>query len=67
MDDLSRIVDEAMAEFAACADSAALENSKARYLGKSGALTTRLKSLGQLPATERAAAARTSTASRRKR
>jgi len=56
MDDLSRIVDEAMAEFAACADSAGLENSKARYLGKSGALTTQLKSLGQLPATERAAA-----------
>jgi phenylalanyl-tRNA synthetase alpha chain len=56
MDDLSRIVDEAMADFAACADSAALENSKARYLGKSGALTTQLKSLGQLPATERAAA-----------
>ena len=56
MDDLSRIVDEAMAEFAACADSAALENAKARYLGKSGALTTQLKALGQLPATERAAA-----------
>jgi phenylalanyl-tRNA synthetase alpha chain len=56
MDDLSRIVDEAMAEFGACADSAALENAKARYLGKSGALTTQLKALGQLPATERAAA-----------
>jgi len=56
MNDLSRIVDEAMAEFAACADSAALENSKARYLGKSGTLTAQLKSLGQLPATERAAA-----------
>jgi len=56
MEHLSRIVDEAMAEFAACADSAALENSKARYLGKSGTLTAQLKSLGQLPATERAAA-----------
>ena len=56
MNDLSRIVDEAMAEFAACADSAALENAKARCLGKSGALTMQLKSLGQLPATERAAA-----------
>jgi len=56
MDDLSRIVDEAMAEFAACTDSAALENSKARFLGKSGAFTTQLKSLGRLPATERAAA-----------
>ena len=55
MEDLSRIVDEAMADFAACADSAALENAKARYLGKAGALTTQLKSLGQLPAAERAA------------
>src|SRR4029079_19179031 len=56
MEHLSRIVDEAIAEFAACADSAALENSKARYLGKSGALTTQLKSLGQLAATERPSA-----------
>jgi phenylalanyl-tRNA synthetase alpha subunit len=54
MEDLSRIVDEAMADFAACADSVALENAKARYLGKAGALTTQLKSLGKLPATERA-------------
>jgi len=56
MEDLSRIVDEAMADFAACADSVALENAKARYLGKAGALTTQLKSLGKLPATERATA-----------
>ena len=56
MDDLSRIVDEAIAEFAACADSAALENSKARYLGKSGALTDLLKGLGKLSAEERPAA-----------
>ena len=28
----------------------ALENSKARYLGKSGSLTDLLKSLGKLPA-----------------
>ena len=56
MDDLTRIVDEAVADFAACADSAALENAKARYLGKAGALSTSLKSLGRLPADERAAA-----------
>jgi len=55
MDDLSRIVDEAMADFAACGDAAALENAKARYLGKAGALTAQLKSLGRLPAGERAA------------
>ena len=37
-------------------DPAALENAKARYLGKSGALTEQLKSLGKLPAAERPAA-----------
>src|SRR4030095_8476707 len=53
MDDLARIVDSALAEFAGCGDPAALENAKARYLGKSGALTEQLKSLGRLPAGER--------------
>jgi phenylalanyl-tRNA synthetase alpha chain len=56
MNELDRIVSEALAEFAACADSAALENSKARYLGKAGALTDLLKSLGKLPPGERPAA-----------
>ena len=46
----------ALADFAACADPAALENSKARYLGKAGALTELLKALGKLPAAERPAA-----------
>jgi phenylalanyl-tRNA synthetase alpha chain len=49
MQDLDRIVERALAELAASPDSAALENSKARYLGKSGELTARLKSLGGLP------------------
>jgi phenylalanyl-tRNA synthetase alpha chain len=53
MNELDRIVESALAEFAACGDPAALENSKARYLGKAGALTDLLKSLGKLPATER--------------
>ena len=44
------------AEFAACDDPAALENAKARYLGKSGALTEQLKALGKLSAAERPAA-----------
>lgn len=48
MQDLDRIVERALAELAASPDSAALENSKARYLGKSGELTARLKSLGGL-------------------
>ncbi|MGE5089524.1 MAG: phenylalanine--tRNA ligase subunit alpha [Candidatus Levyibacteriota bacterium] len=55
-DGLNAIVEAALAEFAACADPAGLENAKARYLGKSGALTAQLKSLGQLPAADRAAA-----------
>jgi phenylalanyl-tRNA synthetase alpha chain len=53
MNELDRIVAEALAEFAACTDAAALENSKARYLGKAGALTDLLKTLGKLPAAER--------------
>ena len=56
MNELDRIVAEALADFAACTDPAALENSKARYLGKAGALTDLLKSLGKLPAGERPAA-----------
>ncbi|NDP42319.1 MAG: phenylalanine--tRNA ligase subunit alpha [Aromatoleum sp.] len=56
MDELDRIVTAALAEFAAAADPAALENSKAGYLGKAGALTVLLKSLGKLPAADRPAA-----------
>ena len=55
MDDVNRIVQRALAEFAACADPAALENAKAKYLGKAGALTERLKALGKLAPSERAA------------
>lgn len=39
MEDLSGIVGQALADFAAAADPAALEDAKARYLGKSGALS----------------------------
>jgi phenylalanyl-tRNA synthetase alpha chain len=53
MDQLQTIVAAALAEFAGCTDPAALENGKARYLGKSGRLTELLKSLGKLPAGER--------------
>jgi len=56
MNDLERILAAALADFTACADPPALENSKARYLGKAGALTELLKSLGKLPAAERPAA-----------
>jgi len=53
MNELDRIVADALAEFADCGDAASLENSKARYLGKSGALTNLLKALGKLSAAER--------------
>ena len=56
MNDLDHIVSTALAEFATCEDPAALENSKARYLGKAGAVTELLKSLGKLPADERRSA-----------
>jgi phenylalanyl-tRNA synthetase alpha chain len=56
MQEIESIVAAALAEFAGCGDAAALENSKARYLGKTGRLTELLKSLGGLPAAERPAA-----------
>ena len=56
MDDLTALVERARDEFAGCADPAALENAKARYLGKTGALTEQMKSLGKLAAADRPAA-----------
>jgi len=56
MAEIESIVAAALAEFAGCGDAAALENSKARYLGKTGRLTELLKSLGGLAAAERPAA-----------
>jgi phenylalanyl-tRNA synthetase alpha chain len=56
MEELERIIATALSEFAASADPASLENSKARYLGRAGALTELLKSLGKLPAADRPAA-----------
>ncbi|THF64223.1 phenylalanine--tRNA ligase subunit alpha [Pseudothauera rhizosphaerae] len=56
MDNLDQLVQQATADFAAAADSAQLEQAKARYLGKSGSLTERLKGLGKLDADARRAA-----------
>ena len=56
MDPLETIVAAALAEFASCHDAAALENAKARFLGKTGRLTEQLKALGKLAAAERPAA-----------
>lgn len=43
---LDHIVEDAKRDFLGAADSAALEDAKAKYLGKSGVLTERLKALG---------------------
>ena len=56
MDEVDSLVANALMQFSACADATALEDVKAKYLGKSGQLTEMLKSLGKLPAPERPAA-----------
>jgi phenylalanyl-tRNA synthetase alpha chain len=56
MNDLDSLVAQATEAFARCDDAAALENVKAKFLGKTGSLTERLKGLAKLPATERPAA-----------
>lgn len=48
MENVDGIIDRALAAFNAAQDPAALENAKARFLGKSGELTALLKSLGAL-------------------
>ena len=55
MQDLDAIVKDALAVFAGIHDADALEQTKARYLGKTGVLTEQLKGLGKLPAAERPA------------
>jgi len=53
--DVDAIVKEALAKFAGIDDADRLEQAKARYLGKAGALTQLLKGLSKLPAAERPA------------
>lgn len=48
MTDVEQLVYQANAEFAGIADAAALEQAKARYLGKNGSVTELLKGLGKL-------------------
>lgn len=55
MSDVDVIVNEAVALFERTEDPHALEDAKARYLGKTGALTEVLKGLGKLPPEERRA------------
>ncbi len=56
MQELEKIHDEALKQFAAIEQAAELEQVKARYLGKEGCLTVLLKGLGKLTAEERPAA-----------
>ncbi len=55
MEKLDTIVQEALQLFAGITDAAQLEQAKARYLGKAGALTELQKSLGKLSPAERPA------------
>ena len=50
---LTTLVDAAIADFTAATEPAKLEDAKARYLGKDGTLTVLLKGLGKLPPEER--------------
>jgi len=53
MQDLDVIVDEAASLFAGVSELPALEQAKARYLGKQGVFTEALKGLAKLPPEER--------------
>ena len=55
MNSLEHLVLQAQADFAAAGDNAALENAKAKYLGKSGQITEQMKGLGKLGPEERKA------------
>jgi len=56
MRELSELVETATSEIDAASDPAALDAVRVSYLGKKGELTSRLKSLSELPAEERPAA-----------
>ena len=42
-DTVDDLIEQARAQFAQASDAAALENAKARFLGKQGSLTERMK------------------------
>ena len=53
MDHLEQIVNEARSAFAGISDPDALEQAKARFLGKNGQISELLKNLGKLPPEEK--------------
>jgi phenylalanyl-tRNA synthetase alpha chain len=55
MNSLEQLVVSAQADFLAAADAAALENAKAKYLGKTGQITEMMKGLGKLDPEEKKA------------
>lgn len=55
MNSLEQLIGQAQADFSNAADAAALENAKAKYLGKTGQVTELMKSLGKLAPDERKA------------
>jgi phenylalanyl-tRNA synthetase alpha chain len=56
MESLADLTTRALAEIAASADLARLDEARVAWLGKKGTLTEQLKTLGKLPAAERPAA-----------
>ena len=56
MEDLSKLIESARQAFAEATQPAALEDAKAKFLGKSGTLTTMMKGLRDLTADQRKAA-----------
>lgn len=66
MSDIEQLVAQATAEFAGIEDASALEQAKARFLGKSGSITELLKGLGKLdPEARKAAGAAINSAKER--
>ena len=59
MDDIDALVVQAQTEFAGAEDANSLENAKARYLGKSGLITGKLKALATLSPEEKKTAGAT--------
>ncbi|WP_426161988.1 phenylalanine--tRNA ligase subunit alpha [Pseudoduganella sp. R-34] len=55
MNSLEQLVVSAQADFLAAVDAAALENAKAKYLGKTGQITEMMKGLGKLDPEEKKA------------
>src|SRR5690606_13679972 len=56
MESLADLTTRALAQIAASADLARLDEARVAWLGKKGTLTEQLKTLGRLPAAERPAA-----------